>query len=166
MCKLARIKVLAALIALVAPHGVLADGVDLVSVEKSQRVLRLHAGDQVIREYAISLGGDPRGHKFREGDQRTPEGRYLLDWRNPDSKYFRSIRISYPNARDQARARQAGLSPGGDIFIHGLPNGKGEQHKQFNGRDWTDGCIAVNDNEQMWEIWRLVKNGTPILINP
>ena len=154
------------LFALLFPLRVLADGVDLVSVDKSERVLRLHAGSQVVREYAISLGGEPRGHKSKEGDGRTPEGRYLLDWRNPDSKYFRSIRISYPNARDEARALQAGHSPGGDIFIHGLPNGMAEQRDQFNGRDWTEGCIAVNDNEHMWEIWRLVKNGTPILINP
>lgn len=148
------------------PLAPFAESVDLVSVDKSDRALRLMAGDQVVKEYSISLGANPKGHKVRQGDERTPEGRYVLDWRNPQSHYFRSIHISYPNNVDRSRAAEAGYSPGGDIFIHGLPNGMDSMGASFEGRDWTDGCIAVNDNDDMWEIWTLVENGTPIEIQP
>ena len=140
--------------------------VDRVTVDKSERIMRLHAGDTIVKEVAISLGDAPEGHKQREGDEKTPEGRYVLDWRNPNSSYHRSIHISYPNEADKAHARKNGYSPGGDIFIHGLPNGMGQSGRLFRGRDWTDGCIAVNNNDDMTEIWNLVRNGTPIEITP
>lgn len=140
--------------------------VDRVTVDKSERILRLHAGETIVKEVAISLGDAPVGHKQREGDERTLEGRYVLDWRNPTSSYHLSIHISYPNDADRAHARSNGYSPGGDIFIHGLPNGMGKTGMLFHGRDWTDGCIAVNNNDDMTEIWNLVRNGTPIEITP
>lgn len=139
--------------------------VDLVRVDKSERRLELLSGDKVVRSYAMALGANPMGHKAMEGDERTPEGRYLLDWRNPESGYFRSIHISYPNVDDVAAAKRAGVEPGGMIMIHGQPNGYGWWSWLIQMFDWTNGCIAVTD-EDMAEIWQMVANGTPIEINP
>jgi murein L,D-transpeptidase YafK len=136
-----------------------------VVVYKQQRRLELHTGDGVWKAYRIALGGNPAGHKQQRGDSRTPEGAYRLDWRNPRSQFHRSIRISYPNAADRASARRRGVSPGGDIFIHGLPNGMGAMGAAHTARDWTDGCIAVT-NEEIEEIWSVVREGTPIHIHP
>jgi len=133
--------------------------VDRVLVDKSDRRLYLMRGDEVWRSYAIGLGFAPSGPKKRQGDGRTPEGDYVLDWRNPQSNYFLSIHISYPNGADQARARGLGASPGGDIFIHG------ELDPLRRKRDWTLGCIAVT-NQAMMEIWTYVSDGTPITIQP
>jgi len=116
-------------------------------------------GESVLRQYRVALGRNPVGHKDREGDGRTPEGRYVIDRRNPNSRYHLSLRISYPNADDVARARAAGAEPGGDIMIHGLKDGERREG------DWTLGCIAVTD-EEMDEIWGLVAEGTPIVIEP
>ncbi len=140
--------------------------VDQVVVNKTERTLRLLSGDTVVRQYDISLGDEPTGHKTREGDEKTPEGDYLLDYRNPNSRYHKSIHISYPNSADKRQAQEGGYSPGGDIFIHGLPNGMGQMATAFTGRDWTDGCIAINNNDHMDDVWELVKNGTPIRIVP
>ncbi|XOV83684.1 MAG: murein L,D-transpeptidase family protein [bacterium] len=140
--------------------------VDHVLVKKSERQLLLMSGSTVVRSYPISLGEQPVGHKQREGDEKTPEGQYVLDWRNPDSRFYKSIRISYPNAQDQLRAEQKNQDPGGNIFIHGLPNGVNLLARTFQGRNWTDGCIAVNNNNHMDEIWQLVKDGTRITIRP
>jgi murein L,D-transpeptidase YafK len=142
-----------------------AGDVDLVRVDKSERRLELLSGDKVVRSYAMVLGANPMGHKAMEGDERTPEGRYLLDWRNPESGYFRSIHISYPNADDVAAAKRAGVEPGGMIMIHGQPNGYGWWSWLIQMFDWTNGCIAVTD-EDMAEIWQMVANGTPIEIKP
>ncbi|MDR7222487.1 L,D-transpeptidase family protein [Aminobacter aminovorans] len=142
-----------------------ASEVDLVRVDKSERRLELLSGDKVVRSYAIALGANPLGHKAREGDERTPEGRYVLDWRNPVSGYYRSIHISYPNADDVAAAKRAGVEPGGMIMIHGQPNGYGWWSWLMQMFDWTNGCIAVTD-EDMAEVWQMVANGTPIEINP
>ncbi|MBE1202943.1 L,D-transpeptidase family protein [Aminobacter carboxidus] len=101
--------------------GVRAEPVDLVRVDKSERRLELLFGDKVVRSYAMALGANPVGHKGREGDERTPEGRYVLDWRHPESGYYRSVHISYPNADDVAAAKRAGVEPGGMIMIHGQP---------------------------------------------
>ncbi|WP_115733099.1 L,D-transpeptidase family protein [Aminobacter aminovorans] len=139
--------------------------VDLVRVDKSERRLELLSGDKVVSSYAMALGANPVGHKAREGDERTPEGRYVLDWRNPESGYFRSIHISYPDADDVAAAKRAGVEPGGMIMIHGQPNGYGWWSWLMQLFDWTNGCIAVTD-EDMAEIWQMVANGTPIEINP
>lgn len=138
---------------------------DAVLVDKTNRTLRLLNDGVTLREFPISLGKQPVGHKQYEGDQRTPEGRYTLDWRNENSKFYRSIHISYPNARDVSNARRKGKSAGGNIMIHGLPNLFGYAPWLYVGRDWTDGCIAVTDI-QMDEIWELVDDGTPIVILP
>lgn len=143
-------------------------GVNKVVVYKAKRVLQLCEGDSVLKVYPIALGREPTGHKQREGDSRTPEGTYVLDWRNPNSKYYLSIHVSYPNREDEKRAEALGVSPGGDIFIHGFPSGiSGAMWGRywFLGRDWTDGCIAVS-NEAMDDIWESVENGTPIEIYP
>jgi len=119
----------------------------------------------VIKSYKVALGGDPLGPKTRQGDHKTREGVYTLDSRNAHSQFYRSIHISYPNARDRASARAQGVSPGGDVFVHGLPNiyrSLGSSHRP---KDWTDGCIAVT-NEEIDEIWAAVTDGTPIEIRP
>jgi murein L,D-transpeptidase YafK len=132
---------------------------DRIIVNKSRRELLLLRGNALLRSYPIALGPNPEGHKLQEGDGRTPEGRYLIDRRNPQSRYHLSLHISYPNDTDSRRAGDLGLSPGGDIMIHGLKDG------QLREGDWTQGCIAVT-NQQMEEIWSLVPTGTPIEINP
>ena len=148
------------------PPG-LADGVTASRVEvlKSRRLLRLYDGDTLVKEYDVALGGAPVGHKQSEGDERTPEGRYSLDDRNPQSAFYRSLHVSYPRDEDVERAAAAGVDPGGMIMIQGLPNGLGwvgRLHRLF---DWTDGCVAVT-NPEMDEIWRAVPDGTPIELRP
>ena len=139
--------------------------VDEVVVYKSKSLMQLKRNGRVVKSYKVVFGENPRGHKVRQGDERTPEGRYTLDWKNPKSRFYRSIHISYPNAADRARARQMGVNPGGDIMIHGMkPQWKGmEQYLQK--MNWTDGCIAVT-NREMDEIWAMVKTPTPISIYP
>ena len=134
-------------------------------VNKSRRELLLLSGGNVLRSYRISLGFDPVGHKVKDGDGRTPEGRYAIDRRNPRSAYHLSLRISYPNEADRLRAGELGVDPGGDIMIHGLPNGVDAAERGHPERDWTRGCIAVSDAE-MEEIWSLVADGTAVEINP
>lgn len=136
---------------------------DLIRVDKAGRRMQLLRQGQPIRDYRIALGGEPAGHKQREGDERTPEGRYVIDWRNRNSRAYLSLHISYPNAADAARAAAAGEDPGGDIMIHGMVNGWGFIGGLHRLWDWTDGCIAVT-NAQMREIWSLVPDGTPIEI--
>lgn len=138
---------------------------DRVVVEKSARKLYLYQGTQVVRSYEIALGKNPVGHKLRRGDKRTPEGFYTLDRRNPQSRFYRSIHISYPNEKDRRRAEAKGFHPGGDIMIHGVPNRYRDGQEFFIGRDWTEGCIAVT-NDDMKEIWTLVADNTPIIIYP
>lgn len=149
------------------PVAITSPYVDRVLVKKSERIMELHKDGAVYRTYRISLGDQPRGHKFQEGDERTPEGNYVLDWRNPNSSYYKSIHVSYPNSLDRAVARSMGVSPGGMIMIHGLPNWLSSPRlaAEYRSRDWTDGCIAVG-NEEMDEIWQLVRDGTPITILP
>lgn len=139
--------------------------VDRVLVHKGERRLELLQGDRVLRSYGIALGREPVGPKRREGDGRTPEGAYLLDWRNPESRYHRSIHVSYPNAADRRHARVRGVDPGGEIMIHGLPPGRGWLGAAHRRADWTEGCIAVT-NDEMDEIWALVGDGTVIEIRP
>ncbi|WP_201591307.1 L,D-transpeptidase family protein [Psychrobacter fozii] len=137
--------------------------IDKVFVDKSERRLQLLSGDDVIRTYRIALGDSPVGHKQQEGDQRTPVGTYTLDYKNENSIAHRSIHISYPNAADKARAKQLGVSPGGDIMIHGQMNGFGHLAAINQKYDWTDGCIAVTDDE-MDEVMAAVTLGIPIEI--
>ncbi|HEA51815.1 hypothetical protein LCGC14_2506030 [marine sediment metagenome] len=139
--------------------------INKVLVKKGQRRLYLMNGEKVIRSYRISLGDNPEGHKLFEGDERTPEGDYTLDWRNSGSDFYKSIHISYPSGNDREMAQNWGLDPGGSIMIHGLPNGSGDMAFAYTGLDWTNGCIAVN-NQEMDEIWQLVNDGTPIRIVP
>ncbi|MCG7200420.1 L,D-transpeptidase family protein [Marinobacter pelagius] len=136
-----------------------------VLVKKAERRLYLLDGEDIVRSYRISLGDNPEGHKLYEGDERTPEGEYVLDWRNEQSDFYKSIHISYPSPRDRELAEAWGLDPGGSIMIHGMPNDAGDLAFAFVGLDWTDGCIAVT-NDAMDEIWQLVSNGTPIRILP
>ena len=143
----------------------LADGVDLVLVEKANRKMFIKSQDRVIREYAIALGRTPIGPKQREGDGKTPEGNYIISGRNYNSAFHRALKVSYPNQEDIARARSAGVSTGGDIMIHGLPNGFGFLGHLHRLRDWTNGCIAVTDPE-IEEVWKLVKDGTKVRIVP
>lgn len=138
---------------------------DRVVVNKSDRILHLVRDGQILRSYPVSLGGRPEGHKEEEGDLRTPEGEYLLDWRNPVSDFYMSIHVSYPNDRDLRRARAAGRDPGGMIMIHGLPNDSPPTRTDYLGEDWTDGCIAVS-NQAMIDIWLSVADNTPITILP
>ncbi len=138
---------------------------DKVVVLKGKRELMLLRNGQALKTYKIALGDNPIGPKTRTGDRRTPEGLYVLDYRNPKSKFHLSSHISYPNAQDRANAAKMGVSPGGDIFVHGLPNGYGWMGATHLLHDWTDGCIAVTDQE-IEELWRAVPNGTPIEIKP
>ncbi len=137
--------------------------IDKVFVDKSERVLQLLSGDTVIKTYTIALGDNPIGHKQQEGDERTPVGTYTLDYKNENSIAYRSIHISYPNAADIAQAKKRGVSPGGDIMIHGQMNGYEHLAWLNQRRDWTDGCIAVS-NPEMNEIMSAVAVGTPIEI--
>jgi murein L,D-transpeptidase YafK len=136
---------------------------DRLFVDKSDRVLIAYAGNrEIVRYRNIRFGDAPTGHKQFEGDERTPEGRYIISGRNPKSAYHLSLRISYPNAADRAYAKSKGRPPGGDIFIHGQPNG-------WPGppiaRDWTDGCIALS-NAEIKQLWDVVPDGIPITIRP
>ncbi len=142
-----------------------AQSVDSVIVMKSDRKLQLHSGAALVKEYKISLGGSPTGHKEREGDQRTPEGLYVLDYKKKDSSFYRAIHISYPNQQDRANARAGGYPSGGLIMIHGQRNGLGWLGWLVQKFDWTDGCIALS-NSDMSEVWKLVQAGTPIEIRP
>jgi murein L,D-transpeptidase YafK len=141
------------------------DPVNEVLVVKSQRTLTLLSKGKVVRTYKVVLGGKPTGAKQQQGDHKTPEGHYVLDRRNPKSRFYKSIHISYPNEQDRQQAAQRGVEPGGDVMIHGLPNGFGWLGAAHLAMDWTDGCIAVTDKE-MDEIWDLVRDGTPIEIRP
>jgi murein L,D-transpeptidase YafK len=138
---------------------------DKVVVRKAERRMILINRGRPIAEYRIALGPAPKGHKRRQGDGRTPEGRYVIDWRNVGSAYHRSLHISYPNALDRVRAAAAGVDPGGMIMIHGLPNGLGRLGHRHLKRDWTNGCIAIT-NQEIEAIWRRVRDGTPIEILP
>jgi murein L,D-transpeptidase YafK len=138
---------------------------DRVIVLKKQRILQLVSRGEVIKSYKVALGGDPVGTKTQQGDHKTPEGLYVLDSRNAHSQFYKSIHISYPNAQDRAEARKRGVSPGGYVFVHGLPNGYRFMGASHRLKDWTDGCIAVTDQE-MDEIWKAVADGTPIEIRP
>jgi murein L,D-transpeptidase YafK len=136
---------------------------DRVVVEKATRVLTLLSGNRVLKTYPIRLGRNPSGAKTREGDGRTPEGQYLIDHRNPTSRFHLALHVSYPSQTDIARAAAARVPPGGDIMVHGLPNGLGWLGRLHQLFDWTNGCIAVTDRE-IEEIYRAVPDGTPIEI--
>jgi tetratricopeptide (TPR) repeat protein len=138
---------------------------DKILIEKKERRLTLISKGKVLQTYKIALGGNPNGPKERQGDNKTPEGTYVIDSRNKDSRYHLSLHISYPNDKDKKRAKQLGVSPGGDIMIHGIKNGfswAGDLHTDI---DWTKGCIAVTD-EEIEEIDKLAPNGTIVEVRP
>ena len=138
---------------------------DLVLVKKSERKMYLMKNEIPFREYKVAFGANPKGHKQQEGDERTPEGKYILDYKKSDSAFYKAIRISYPNEQDKKRAQESGVNPGGLVMIHGQKNGFGWLDFITQSFDWTDGCIAVKNNE-MDEIWVSVDVGTPIIIEP
>ena len=138
---------------------------DKILIEKKERRLTLISKGKVLKTYKIALGGNPNGPKERQGDNKTPEGTYVIDSRNRDSRYHRSLHISYPNEKDKKQAKELGVSAGGDIMIHGIKNGfswVGDLHTEV---DWTKGCIAVTD-EEIEEIVKLAPNGTIVEIRP
>ena len=158
---------------LLLPAAAPADGIlqdefpaaDAVLVEKGARKLHLLKDGEPFRSFDIALGVAPVGDKLREGDARTPEGRYQLDLRNPDSDFFLSIRISYPDETDIREARELGWDPGGQIMIHGQPNEPTYSTAFYASEDWTNGCIAVS-NSDMIDIWLMTRSGVPIEIRP
>ena len=151
---------------LLAMPSIAVDKADFVLVKKAERTLYLLREGQTIKQYRIMLGPRAKGPKLMEGDERTPEGNYTLDRKNPNSAFYRSIRVSYPNPNDIERAEKFNVEPGHSIMIHGMKNSWSEKQQQqalkFN---WTDGCIAVK-NSDMDEIWEAVDVGTPIEIKP
>jgi len=138
---------------------------DRIVVEKSARRLTLFHNGRVLKTYSVALGRAPIGPKEYEGDQRTPEGNYTIEFHKPDSDYHLALHISYPEQRDIDRAAVQGLSAGSDIMIHGLPNGRGWIGRFHRRSDWTAGCMAVA-NFEIEEIYRAVSDGTPIELRP
>lgn len=138
---------------------------DIVLVEKSTSKMYLFQNGEVLREYDVAFGFNPVGHKRQEGDMRTPEGRYLIDFKNYNSQFYKSLNISYPNDQDLARAAARGVSAGDDIVIHGMPNEIGNYLGEIKPRNWTQGCIAVR-NHEMDELFDLIEVDTVIEIRP
>lgn len=138
---------------------------DSVLILKKDHVMELLADGKVIRTYKVALGQGGLARKERQGDGRTPEGHYVIDSRNPASEYHLALHVSYPNAEDRKRSAKLGVAPGGDIMIHGLPNGKGWVGAGHLMYDWTLGCVAVT-NDEIEEVWKLVPVGTPVEIRP
>lgn len=142
---------------------------DLIFIEKSQRRLTVFNKDQALKQYHVSLGYMPMGAKTAEGDGRTPEGAYTIEYKNPNSQFHLSLKISYPNALDIERARIFGVDPGGDIMIHGFPEEdfylKVATFLHNKMANWTQGCVAVT-NAEIEELYALVKVGTRVQICP
>jgi len=138
---------------------------DMVVIEKAARKLHLFQGGEVFRTFKIALGIMPVGDKKKEGDFKTPEGRYVLDSRNQNSDFFLAIRVSYPNSDDRREAERSGVKPGGAIMIHGQPNVPTRSEAYYRTQDWTNGCIAVS-NSDMIDIWLMTGEDTPIEIRP
>jgi murein L,D-transpeptidase YafK len=137
--------------------------IDAVLVKKSEKRMFLLAEGKSIKEYKVVFGANPKGHKQKEGDERTPEGKYILDYKKENSSFYKAIHISYPNENDKGRAKHLGVTPGGSIMIHGQKNGLSWVSWLSQWFNWTDGCIAVK-NTEMNEIWGLINEGTPIEI--
>lgn len=167
MTRTSTVLLLALAAALAAPASVAntLEMADRVVVLKGERTLQLLKGDRVLRSFPVALGLSPTGHKEREGDFRTPEGNYTLSGRNPNSDYFLAIQVSYPGPDDLRRAAAKGVSPGGQIMIHGLPNRMSRPLEYYRSRDWTNGCIAVS-NADMVDIWLMTPDNIPIQILP
>ncbi len=138
---------------------------DSVLIIKSESTLYLKKNGIVLNSHHVAFGANPKGHKQQEGDGRTPEGKYVLDYKKKNSSFYKAIHISYPNKYDKKRANKKGVSPGGQIMIHGQKNGLGWLSFFTQSFNWTDGCIAVSD-DAMDEIWNAVDVGTPVEIKP
>ena len=138
---------------------------DMVVVEKSKSRLYLMREGETLASFRVAFGSNPKGHKQEQGDGRTPEGRYILDYKNAGSAYYKSIHISYPNEKDRQEARKRGVNPGGEIMIHGQKNGYGRLSILVQRFNWTNGCIALSDRD-MDAVWNAVEPGTPIEIRP
>jgi len=159
--------VLGALLGLFVSSAAYATGTihaDKVVVIKNEKRLLLLRNGEILKSYKVSIGRNP-GRRVRRGDNRTPEGIYVIDRRNPTSSFYKALHISYPNASDVRIARKLGVSPGGEVLIHGLPSGFEDLGASHSDSNWTRGCIAVS-NEEMDEIWQLVADGTPVKIIP
>ena len=154
---------LLAVAALLCTSIAVAETADKVLVDKSDEKLYLLKGGDVIAEYSVAFGANPEGHKEQEGDERTPEGHYVLDYRNAESAFYKAIHISYPNDADRQAAAARGVDPGGAIMIHGQRNRLGWLSFITQRFNWTDGGIAVT-NRAMDEIWDSVPVKTPIEI--
>jgi murein L,D-transpeptidase YafK len=140
-----------------APRAYAGPEVTRIQIFKGERRMQLLHNQQLLREYRFELGFTPEGHKVHEGDGRTPEGSYRINRRNPNSRYHLSLGLSYPDSDDVAYARSQGLSPGGDIFIHGTPD-------EWVGKtDWTWGCVAIS-NDEMDEVYAMVQTGTLVTL--
>ena len=139
--------------------------IEKILVLKSARKLQLISDGKPIKSYRISLGKQPKGPKLQEGDKRTPEGLYWVNWRKKSDKFNLAMHINYPNVSDAAKARREGLNPGSMIMIHGTPDSEDNPEELFHTLDWTDGCIAMK-NYEMREVWNLVKDGTLVEIRP
>jgi len=147
------------------PYGAPAQKADKVLVIKSEKRLYLMEEGKQIASFRATFGANPVGHKERKGDERTPEGHYVLDYKNSNSQFYKSIHISYPNAQDRRKARRLGVNPGGDIMIHGQTNGWGWAGPLMQFFSWTDGCVPLSDSD-MDKVWEAVDPGTPIEIRP
>ncbi|OYY73727.1 MAG: hypothetical protein B7Y40_07645 [Gammaproteobacteria bacterium 28-57-27] len=156
---------LAALLLLFAQAVCAESAVTLVRVLKSDHKLQLLSGEKLVHEFHVVFGANPKGHKMQEGDERTPEGSYILDYKKSNSAFYRAIHISYPNAKDIASAKSRDVKPGGEIMIHGQKNGLGWLSSISQRFNWTNGCVAL-PNRDMDVVWALVKEGTPIEILP
>lgn len=141
------------------------DKADFVYVDKSAAKLYLSKDGRIIKEYKVAFGANPKGHKQREGDNRTPEGLYLLDFKKDNSEYHKAIHISYPNREDVFRAKRQGLNPGGDIMIHGQMKGYEQYAHIMQDFNWTNGCIALS-NQDLEEVWAAIEVPVPIRIKP
>lgn len=139
--------------------------IDKILVIKSHNKMILLSGKKEIKRYHVVFGGNPEGHKQKEGDEKTPEGEYILDYKKSDSSYYKSIHISYPNKKDKLSAKSLGTNPGGMIMIHGQKNGLGWLSPITQNFNWTNGCITLT-NSDMEEVWQLIQEGTKIVILP
>jgi murein L,D-transpeptidase YafK len=148
-----------------APQAATQPHIDSILILKKDHLLELLANGKAVRTYKVALGQGGLAPKRKQGDGLTPEGQYVIDQRNASSHYHKALHVSYPDAKDRRRAAQMGVSPGGDIMIHGLPNGRGAIGSAHRLYDWTLGCIAVTD-EEIDSIWELVPVGTPVEIRP
>ena len=138
---------------------------DAVLVIKSEKRLYLMNGGKSFASFPVTFGREPKGHKQERGDERTPEGNYVLDSKNTNSQFYKSIHVSYPSAQDRASAQRRGVDPGGDIMVHGQPNGWEWATPVVQLFSWTDGCIALS-NPNLDQVWAAVDPGTPIEIRP